>query len=114
MLTPNRRVPGAPFSAAAAAVLLISSAADARIACESAKPRGAHAYYSWREIDGHRCWYVGHRSLSKAALYWPRDAERSDPRSQSLPVPAVPISVAPVPAVSRPVPITPFAERWPR
>ena len=27
-------------------------------------------YWSWREIDGRRCWYKGHRSISKKLLSW--------------------------------------------
>jgi hypothetical protein len=27
-------------------------------------------YWSWREIDGRRCWFKGHRSISKKLLSW--------------------------------------------
>ena len=27
-------------------------------------------YWSWREIDGRRCWFKGHRSISKNLLSW--------------------------------------------
>ena len=27
-------------------------------------------YWSWREIDGRRCWYKGHRRISKTLLSW--------------------------------------------
>lgn len=40
-------------------------------------------YWSWREIDGRRCWYKGHRSISKKLLSWgpkmPAEAIELDP-----------------------------------
>ena len=34
-----------------------------------AKPE-TREYWSWREIDGRRCWFKGHRSISKKLLSW--------------------------------------------
>ena len=34
-----------------------------------AKPE-TREYWSWREIDGRRCWYKGHRRISKELLSW--------------------------------------------
>jgi hypothetical protein len=31
-----------------------------------------HGYWSWRLIDGRKCWYEGKPMLSKSALEWPR------------------------------------------
>ena len=40
-------------------------------------------YWSWREIDGRRCWYKGHRSISKKLLSWgprtPAEGTELDP-----------------------------------
>jgi hypothetical protein len=96
-------------------LLLVTSAAEARIACQANKPHGAHDWWSWREVEHRRCWYAGAPGLGKAALYWPA-AERSGPplppRSQSLPVPAVPLAISPVPAVPLSARAIPFSERW--
>jgi hypothetical protein len=40
-------------------------------------------YWSWREIDGRRCWFKGHRSISKKLLCWgprtPAEGTELDP-----------------------------------
>jgi hypothetical protein len=40
-------------------------------------------YWSWREIDGRRCWFEGHRSISKKLLSWgprtPAEGTELDP-----------------------------------
>jgi hypothetical protein len=40
-------------------------------------------YWSWREIDGRRCWFKGHRSISKKLLSWgprtPAEGTELDP-----------------------------------
>ena len=35
-------------------------------------------YWSWREIDGRRCWFKGHRSISKKLLSWWNLARRTN------------------------------------
>ena len=36
----------------------------------SAMPSSAHGYWSWRMIDGRKCWYEGKPMLSKSSLAW--------------------------------------------
>ena len=44
---------------------------------ESAKAQG---YWSWRMIDGRKCWYEGKPMLSKSSLEWPaRPAVKPQP-----------------------------------
>jgi hypothetical protein len=38
--------------------------------CSSA-PSDRHGYWSWRFIDGRKCWYEGQPMLSKSSLEWP-------------------------------------------
>jgi len=51
-----------------------------------------HLYWSWRQIDGRRCWYAGPPGVSKAALHWarlhPREEERPRARRRQHPRPA--------------------------
>src|ERR1700751_2461477 len=55
-----------------------------RIAC-SERP-ASHDYWSWREIEGRRCWFVGHRTMPKAQLYWRRgDDGRNSERAARTP-----------------------------
>ena len=117
-LTPKRRVrPRAPghimvdtqraragrtFFLAVVAILLLATSAPARVACQTAKPPGAHDWWSWREVEHRQCWYPGRSGMSKAALYWPTATARQT--TQAIPAPAMPL----------PARATPFAERWPR
>jgi len=41
-----------------------------RVACSSQKNGGG--YWSWREVDGRRCWYQGRAGKSKTELHWSR------------------------------------------
>ena len=54
------------------AVLLVGVvlAADSpRIPCAE-KPPVAKTYWSWREIDGRKCWFEGRASTPKSQLFW--------------------------------------------
>jgi hypothetical protein len=68
--------------------LLVSGhAADAQgsvVECRSFKPRLDHRYWRWRMVDGRRCWYPGHKTLSKSALRWPEHAEGGRPLQNPL------------------------------
>jgi hypothetical protein len=45
----------------------------------SASPANAHGYWSWRIIDGRKCWYEGKPMLAKSSLEWSaRRAAHSD------------------------------------
>jgi hypothetical protein len=55
---------------AAIAVYLIFVGFAAAIECRE-RP-GDRSYWSYRIIDGDRCWYKGHRVISKSNLHWPK------------------------------------------
>jgi len=40
--------------------------------CSARAPAGSSGW-SWREIEGKRCWYLGPRGLDKHKLHWQRD-----------------------------------------
>src|ERR1700756_1445049 len=43
--------------------------------CSSAAtPSHTHGFWSWRLIDGRKCWYEGKPGLSKSLLEWPAQA----------------------------------------
>jgi hypothetical protein len=54
----------------AASWLVWMSAAGATQQCSIAMPATPHGYWSWRLIDGRKCWYQGKPGLSKALLEW--------------------------------------------
>ena len=63
-----------------AAIILVSMAAgnagDAAIRCQDAPGREQHGvYWSWREIDGKRCWFIGARGAMppKSAFTWAKE-----------------------------------------
>src|SRR5579883_1931175 len=47
---------------------------NAKQACSVAAPSSTNKYWSWRLIDGRKCWYQGAPGLSKALLEWPAQA----------------------------------------
>ena len=42
--------------------------------CSVARPSNAHGHWSYRLIDGRKCWYQGEYMLSKSLLQWPAQA----------------------------------------
>lgn len=52
--------------------------------CHTERPSNAQSYWSYRLIDGRKCWYEGRPGFSKSLLHWPaaQTAEKS-PRRES-------------------------------
>ena len=44
--------------------------AIAKQQCSASVPSNSHGYWSWRLIDGRKCWYEGKPMLSKSSLEW--------------------------------------------
>jgi hypothetical protein len=82
-----------PFIAFAACIATLSSieipTAQAKQKCSAAMPSHPHGYWSWRLIDGRRCWYEGKPLLSKSSLEWPARAS-AQPNSDRELTSAVP------------------------
>jgi hypothetical protein len=48
--------------------------------CSAAMPPDPQAHWSYRLIDGRKCWYEGENNLSKSLLHWPeKTSARSAP-----------------------------------
>lgn len=56
------------------------SVGAAAVECKSTHDR--KTYWSYRIIDGDRCWYRGHRVLPKSSLYWPDEKEEKKPKRE--------------------------------
>jgi hypothetical protein len=54
--------------------------AQAKQQCSRAMPSNPHRHWSWRVIDGRKCWYEGRPGLSKSMLEWP-EATSEEPGS---------------------------------
>ena len=68
-MTPNNAISAAMISA----VVTAGSAADAAIRCQDAPERAQPGvYWSWREIESKRCWFIIARgvTLPKSAFTW--------------------------------------------
>ena len=49
--------------------------AEAKQQCSAAAPSNPHGqWWSYRLIDGRKCWYEGKPMLSKSLLEWPKEA----------------------------------------
>jgi hypothetical protein len=60
--------------------------------CHTARPSDAQAYWSYRLIDGRKCWYEGRPGFSKSLLHWP--AEQTEKKNSRQEPDARPAGVA--------------------
>jgi hypothetical protein len=69
-----------------------SQAADAK-QCSVAMPSTPHGHWSYRIIDGRKCWYQGENNFPKSLLQWPERAPalsafgRAEPSRDEEPLP---------------------------
>ena len=60
-------------------------AAFAKQQCSASISSNPHSYWSWRLIDGRKCWYEGKPMLSKTLLEWPTHvADQPSPPNEEL------------------------------
>jgi len=55
----------------AATITLCSATSVQAKQCSAERPANARSYWSYRLIDGRKCWYEGKRMISKSLLHWP-------------------------------------------
>jgi hypothetical protein len=77
-------------SGALVASLLVSmTAAQAATECQAEIVKGRTSHWTYRLIDGRKCWYEGKTQLPKTELFWadrnPPDA-REAPQARAVPV----------------------------
>jgi hypothetical protein len=86
------------FFAASIAALMPTGVANAKaMECSVARPSSAQGYWSWRLIDGRKCWYAGKTMISKSLLQWPAKASvQAKAVTAPVPVTVVPVTVVPV------------------
>ena len=56
--------------AALAPIGMLTAQAKAQIRECSASPSKTQGHWSWRQIDGRKCWYAGKTVISKSLLRW--------------------------------------------
>ncbi len=59
------------MTALSAALLPINAPAAQIKECRASVPARAGGQWSWRLIDGRKCWYAGKTVIPKSALRWP-------------------------------------------
>ena len=95
-----------PLVACMAALAPVGAANAKAMECSVARPSNATGYWSWRLIDGRKCWYVGKTMISKSLLHWPAKASvqaKADPAPVRVTV--VPVTVVPVATEKRSDPL---------
>lgn len=85
----RKQTPFIAFATCIATLSLIEiPTAQAKQKCSVAMPSNSHGYWSWRLIDGRKCWYEGKPMLSKSSLEWSAQASarpNSDRELTSVP-----------------------------
>lgn len=56
--------------------------AHAKQQCSAEVPSNQLGHWSWRIIDGRKCWYEGKPMLSKSLLEWPAQSSSGRPNSE--------------------------------
>ena len=89
--------------------------ANASIECKAKVPPAAKEYWSWRLIDGKRCWYPGRPGMDKANLRWAQSepAREAGEEDQLEGVRNFAPPKANPPNFSQPNDELSFTERWP-
>ncbi|WOH66034.1 hypothetical protein [Bradyrhizobium sp. BWA-3-5] len=72
------------MTALSAALLPIGAPAAQVKECSARVPAKAQGHWSWRLIDGRKCWYAGKIVIPKSALRWPA----TTPAQAKAPAPA--------------------------
>lgn len=68
---------------------MLTAQAKAQIKECVASPSKAQGHWSWRLIDGRKCWYAGKTVISKSMLKWPAAAP-AQAKAEAATVSAVP------------------------
>ena len=76
---------------------VLTAQAKAQIKQCVASPSKTQGHWSWRLIDGRKCWYAGKTMISKSLLQWPAKASvQAKADTRPVPVTVVPVTVVPV------------------
>ena len=80
---------GAGVVSALTVALFFSATPAQAKQCSTERPSNARTYWSYRLIDGRKCWYEGKPMLSKSLLHWPEaQTAQAKPRREANVLPA--------------------------
>ena len=74
------------MTALSAALLPINAPAAQIKECRATVPARAQGHWSWRLIDGRKCWYAGKTVIPKSALRWPATTPAQAKAQEKAPV----------------------------
>jgi len=75
---------------ALAAISVPEAEAKAQIReCHVGRPGSAQGHWTWRNVDGRKCWYAGRAMIPRSLLQWPTVAQ-----AKVKPAPSPPKAVA--------------------
>src|SRR5258707_15283778 len=66
-------------------VLLLGMQTAQAKQCSAAMPPDPQGHWSYRFIDGRKCWYQGENMISKSLLRWPEQTSALSPSSKAEP-----------------------------
>src|SRR3984893_17013711 len=98
-------------------VLLIGMQAAEAKQCSEALPSKPQGHWSYRLIDGRKCWYEGENNFPKSLLQWPEQTsalsafDKAEPSPEERPSPAVMQTVSPPAEPNNQLPES-FEARW--
>ena len=76
----------------------INSPARAAIECRAELPQSRSGHWSWRQVEGRKCWYPGRASVDKTQLRWPTAEASPRPQPETRPPVAEAAASYPSPA----------------
>jgi hypothetical protein len=81
--------------------------------CSVKPPSSAGGHWSWRLIDGRKCWYAGKAVIAKSSLRWPVAAAPAQAKAAAAPVSVVTEKRSgPMDAQARMLDDDSFESRW--
>jgi hypothetical protein len=85
-------------AACIASLLPIGGPTAQAIECLAAAPSNAKKHWTYRLIDGRRCWYEGRHMISKSLLQWPSQTPvaKQVPIAKQIPVAKADSGEAPI------------------
>jgi hypothetical protein len=84
----NGQIRPAFFGTCIAVLVPVGAPTAQAIECSIAVPSNAQKHWTYRLIDGRKCWYEGRHAISKSLLQWPAQAS-TQPKSDATPISAL-------------------------
>jgi hypothetical protein len=91
---------------------LLNAQAKAQVKECRASPSKVQGHWSWRLIDGRKCWYAGKTVISKSLLKWPAAAPAQAKVAPALVSVATEKRSGPLDAQARMLDDDSFESRW--